>query len=450
MSGPSPGRAAGGAAGDSGTMCRRDAVLVVAVGMERLPGAAFTPGPLERRWRVGRPNEVLSNTARRVSYTNLQLLPLLWDSTVRWHRQREGEVVSPAGFRLSAVELIRLNSPTNAALVEMESPAVANGVALLHGTLPAVRPSDLPKALQLCANIDAHHQEGAQRRWVAEQLPDGCHIAGTEREMLHGVLITPRDELPRLHNDAPASDLSAAEQWLWSMLYATEYPPPLEAGEELRELNLRLPTAIRGVAGARGLSLVGTAADPNPAQPPNYQYYDASSFHLATLQSDALALARLQHIVLDAFGREVVRTGQREPRRRKVGQLERDLLIFRRSYWSADFGRQAVCTAIIRNYQRNAGLPEALHSLVGDLGELSRQVQAAETETTNAILGLLAAVGLPLATGLAIWQGLPQAGAASLYRTLGITCLTTVFLMGTFPGLRSLLVTLFRHRRRRR
>ncbi|MEU1552987.1 hypothetical protein ABZ517_09715 [Streptomyces scabiei] len=431
-------------------MYRRDAVLVVAVDMERAPGTAFTPGPLERRWRVGRHNEVVSNTARRVSYTNPQLLPLLWEPTVRWHWQREGDVVSPAGFQLNAVELIRLNALTNAALVDMEAPAGANGVALLHGTLPAVRPADLPKALQLCANIDAYHQEGAQRRWVAEQLPYGCRVAETEREMLHGVLITPRSELPRLHDGAPAADLGAAEQWLWNMLYATEYPPPLEAGEELRELNLRLPTAVRGVAGARGLSVVGTAADPNPAQPRNYQYYDASSFHLATLQSDALALARLQQIVLDAFGREVVRIGEREPRRRKVGQLERDLLIFRRSYWAADFGRQAVCTAITRNYQRGTGLTDALHSLATDLGELSRQVQAAETETTNAILGLLAAVGVPLATGLAIWQGLPQSGAASLLRTLSVTCLITVFLMGTFPGLRSLFITLFRHRRRRR
>ncbi|MFD8395997.1 hypothetical protein ACFV2N_44105 [Streptomyces sp. NPDC059680] len=422
----------------------------MAVDMNHAPGAAFRPGPLERRWRVGRPNEVVSDTARRSSYTNPQLITLLWEPTLRWHRQRDSEVVSPAGFRLSAVELIRLNASTTAALADMEAPVAANGVALLHGTLPAVRPADLPKALQLCANIDTHHQEGAQRRWVNRQLPDGCRIAGTEREMVHGVLVTPRDELPCLHDGAHAEDLSTAEQWLWNMLYATEYAPPIEAGEELRELHLRLPTAVRGVAGARGLSFVGTAADPNPAQPPGYQYYDASSFHLATLHSDALALARLQQIVLDAFGREVARIGEREPRRRKVGQLERDLLVFRRSYWAADFGRQAVCTAIVRNYQKSCGLPDALQSLVSDLGELSRQVQAAETETTNAILGLLAAIGLPLATGLAIWQGLSQASTASLYRTLGITCLITVLLMSTFPGLRSLFVTLFRHRRRRR
>ncbi|MFI2613728.1 hypothetical protein [Streptomyces sp. NPDC018584] len=355
--------------------------------------------------------------------------------------------MSPTGFRLGAVELIRLNASTGAALADMDTPAAANGVALLHGTLPAVRPADLPKSLQFTANIDAHHRQGEQRQWVSSHLPSGCHIAETEREMVHGVLVTPRYELPIFHEGL---EFDAAEQWLWKMLYATEYAPPHEAGEELRELHLRLPAAVRGVAGARGLSVVGTAADPNPEQPPNYQYYDASSFHLATLHSDALALACLQRIVLDAFGREVARMGESEPLRRKVGQLERDLLTFRRSYWAAEFGRQAVCTAIMRNFQRDCGLPEALQSLISDLGELSRQVQVAETETTNAILGLLAAVGLPLATGLAIWQGLPQASEASLYRTLGITGLTTMLLMSAFPGLRRLFVTLFRRPRRRR
>ncbi|GHC60660.1 hypothetical protein GCM10010349_30130 [Streptomyces flavofungini] len=428
---------------DPGLLHRREVVLVAAVRVERSPDGAFTPGPLQRRWRVGRPNEVVSDTARRSSYTSPRLVPLLWAPDVRWHRESAGDVVSPAGFRLGAVEVIRLGAVMDTALAGMDTPAAANGVALLHGTLPAVRPAHLPKVLQFCANIDAHHRQGEQRQWVARQLPSGCRLAETEREMVHGVLVTPRRELPVLHEGL---ELDAPEQWLWKMLYATEYAPPSEAEEELRELRLRFPTAVRGVAGARGLSVVGTAADPNPEQPPDFQYFDASSFHLATLHSDALALACLQKAVLDAFGREVARMGESEPLRRKVGQLERDLLVFRRGYWAADFGRQAVCTAIIRNLQRGCGLPEALQSLVGDLGELARQVQAAETETTNAILGLLAAVGLPLATGLAIWQGLPQSGAPSLYRTLAVTCVTTVLLMSAFPGLRRLFVTLFRSR----
>ncbi|MFH8491950.1 hypothetical protein [Streptomyces longisporoflavus] len=432
---------------DPDVLYRREVVLIAAVCAERDPGGSFVRGPLEERWRVGRPNEVVSTAGRRSSYTNTQLVPLLWAHDVRWHKRCGPEAVSPDGLQLRAVELIRLGASMDAALGDMDTPALANGVVLLHGTLPAVRPADVPKTLQVCANIDVHYRQGGQRSWVEAQLPDGCRLAAAEREMVHGVLVTARGELPEFH---VGSDLSAADQWLWKMLYTTEYAPPGEAGEELQELRLRLPTALRGVAGARGLSLVGTAPDPNPDQPANYQYYDASSFHLRTLQSDALALACLQRIVLDAFGQEVARMGQREPVRSKVGRLERDLLVFRRSLWAADFGRLAVCTSIMRNVQRGSGLPEILQALVSDLGELSRQVQAAETETTNAILGLLAAVGLPLATGLAIWQGLPQASADSLYRTLGFTCVVTVLLMSTFPGLRRLFVALFRRHGRRR
>ncbi|RSO50653.1 hypothetical protein DMH15_00635 [Streptomyces sp. WAC 06725] len=449
MSGPLPGRPGSSGPGpeEPDALFRREAVLVAAVRIEQAPNDTYTPGPLERRWRVGRPNEVVSHADRRTAYTSPQLVPLLWAPDVRWHREWDEEAVSPAGFRLNAIELVRLGGSMNAALMDMETPAAANGVALLHGTLPAVRPADLPKALQFCVDIDRQHRHGAQRQWVSGQLPNGCRIAETQRKMNHGVFVTARRELPRLDEN---SGLDAAGQWLWKLLNTTEYALPIEAGEELEESRLRLPAHVRGVAGARGLCMVGTAADPNSEQASDYQYYDGSSYHLSTLYADALALAGLQQIVLDAFGREVARMGESEPLRRKVGQMERDLLIFRRSYWAADFGRQAACTAIVRNVRRGCGLPEALQSLVTDLGELARQVQAAETETTNAILGLLAAIGLPLATGLAIWQGLSQADAASLYRTLGITCLTTVLLMIAFPGLRRLFTSLFHRRRRRR
>ncbi|GHE78375.1 hypothetical protein GCM10018785_53170 [Streptomyces longispororuber] len=449
MSGPLPGRPSpfGPGPDEPEALFRREAVLVVAVRIDRTPDGAYTPGPLERRWRAGRPNEVVSRADRRASYTNPQLVSLLWAPDVRWHRECGPDVVSPAGFRLSAVELVRLGGFMNAALMEMETPAAANGVALLHGTLPAVPPADLPKALRFCANIDAHHRQGEQRRWVSRQLPHGCRVADTQRKMVHGVLVTPRNELPRLHDD---SGLDTAEQWLWKMLHATEYVPPTEAAEEMGRLRLPLPSAMCGVAGSLGLVIVGTAADPNTEQAPDYQFYDGSSFHLATLYSEALALVCLQQLVLDAYGREVARMGQSEPLHHKVGQLERDLLVFRRSYWAADFGRQDACATIVRNFQRGCGMPEALQSLAGDLGELARQVQAAETETTNAILGVLAAIGLPLATGLAIWQGLPEADVASLYRTLGVTCLTTVLLMSAFPGLRRLFVSLFHRRGRRR
>ncbi|QEV51344.1 hypothetical protein CP981_06410 [Streptomyces platensis] len=429
---------------DPRALIRRDTVLIIAVHMDDVPGASFRAGPLERRWRVGRPDEVVSSASRRVAYTQRHLEPLLWGQHVRWHREVPQAEASPSRFQLSAIELVRLNDTALSALKDMDSPVHANGVALLHGVLPSDPPAQLPKTLQECADVDPHHGQGAQRAWVARQLPSGCRIADTEREAVHCTLVTAQSGLVRLHPGRAQRNWDSLDQWLWHLHHATLYPPGPEAAEQLHAMRLPLPTKVRGVLGIRGLTLVGTEQDPGVGVPRNY--YDGTSYHLATLYADALALARLQQTVLDAFGSEVARIGEHEPRRRKVAQMERDLLVFRRSYWAAGFGRQGTVDAMVRAWQQSAGLPQSLQSLVSDLGELSRQVQSAETETTNAILGLLAAVGLPLTTGLAIWQGLPQAGSSSLFRILGATGVVTVGLVTLFPGLRRLFVDLFRRK----
>ncbi|WP_435241547.1 hypothetical protein [Streptomyces cucumeris] len=430
-------------------LIRRDAVLIVAVHIDEDPSTPFLPGPLERRWRIGRPDEVVSTASRRAGYTQLHLEPLLWGTDVRWHREVTDATESPARFQLSAVEAIRLNDTMLNALRDMDSPVYTNGVALLHGSLPPDPPARLPKSLQECANIDAHQGEGgAQRAWVAQQLPAGCRIAETEREAVHCTLVTARSSLVQLYEGRTQRGWDSTDQSLWQMHHATLYRPSPEALEQFQPMRLPLPAKVRGVLGLRGLTLMSTDHDPGVGTPRNY--YDGTSYHLATLYADALALARLQQIVLNAFGREVARIGEHEPRRRKVAQLERNLLVFRRSYWTADFGRQGTVDAMVRAWQRSAGLPESLQSLVSDLGELSRQVQSAETETTNAILGLIAAVGLPLTTGLAVWQGLPQAGVMTLWRTLLVTGAVTIILVTFFPGLRRLFLDLFRRRGRGR
>ncbi|ANW19394.1 hypothetical protein [Streptomyces clavuligerus] len=425
---------------DPNTLVRRDAVLIVAVLLDRTPAEPFRPGPLERVWRAGRHDEVVSHAERRAAYTDAGLTPLLWSPEVRWHRETTGPVVSPFGFRLDAVELIRLTGSARQTLAAMGTPPVANGVALLHGTLPPHAPVRMAKTLQECADVNAHRPHPAQRMWVADQLPPGCRIADFERKAVHCTLMTPRGALPPPY-EADLPEWELLDQWLWSMQHATQYPPSDEAREQLDGIRFPLPHCVRAALGSRGLTLIG--ADPEPAR----NYYTGAAYHLTTLYADALALARLQQIVLDAFGAEVARVAEREPGRRPVALLERELLVFRRSYWSAGFGRQENVDEMTRAWQRAAGLPDALQRLTGDLGELSRQVQAAETATTNAILGLIAAFGLPLTAGLAVWAGLPSAGTTSLWRFLGVIAVATAALVVFFPGLRRLLVDLFRRRR---
>ncbi|QKW51347.1 hypothetical protein [Streptomyces buecherae] len=444
MSGAAPDS---GSARDPGALVRRDTVLIVAVRIDAPPPEPFAAGPLVRRWQRADGNDVYSTATRRAEYTSQRLAPLLWDATVRWHAdERLDPGAAPHGFELTAVELIRLNDSVLGMFRRMGARPEANGVALLHGRLPALPPARMPTALRQCADVDAHHAGGAYRDWAARRLPPGCRLSATEREAVYCAFITARDDLPRLNQGAGHASWSTADQWLWQMYHASDFPPGDEAPDELASLRFRLRNNVRGVLGLRGLVLVGTEPDPGREAPNNY--YNGTTYHLTSLYADALALARLHQVVLTAFGTEVARIAEGEPKRREVGQLERDLLVFRRGYWSADFGRQDTVDAVTRTWQRGAGLPETLQSLKDDLGEFSRQVQAAETEMTNAILGLLAAIGLPFGVGLAIWQGLSSSSLTSLGWSLGGIGVVIVLLLVGFPGLRRLLLELWRDRRR--
>ncbi|MFE6775675.1 hypothetical protein [Streptomyces sp. NPDC057702] len=451
MSQPADGGAGGGAPGgapgtaDPDVLVRRDTVLIIAVRIDEPPGAPFHPGPLVRVWRRRRGSgDVDSSTRRRVGHTDQRLVPLLWEPTVRWHTEEVDPRPSPGGFVLSAVELIRLNDSALGMLRRMDVSPTANGVALLHGSLPAKPPAQMPGALRNCADLDPHHADGVHRAWAADQLPPGCRISTAEREAVYCTLLTARGDLPRLTTDStpPGSESwSAVDQWLWQMYHATNFPPGPEARAKLETLRLQLPSKVSGVLGLRGLVLVGS--EPDPGRDDRGNYYNGATHSVATLYADALALARLHEIVLAAFGAEVARIAEGMPRQRVVAQLERDLLVFRRGYWAADFGRTETATTLLRTWRLSAGLADEVQSLKDDLGELSRQVLSRETEASNAILGLLAAVGLPLSVGLGIWQGLPGSGGAALALTLVITGVTIALLLLVFPGLRRLFVHLF-------
>jgi hypothetical protein len=418
-------------------------VLVVALDVTSPPGAPFAPGPLRRTWQ--RDNVVVSTAERRASYAGERLLPLLWDRDVRWHREFPQPLVAPDGFRLTAVEVVCLDAAMRRSLGRLRVQASANAVALLHGELPDVPSRGLPGALEKAADLNAHHVTN-QRAWVTAVLPAGSRLSDTERVAVHGTFIAAADELPRLYDGPVPEGWEAADEWLWATYHISLGLPGPDAQRRLESLRISLRSQVRCLAGQGGFALVGVGPDRDAGR----RYYEGTVFHLATLYSDVLALARLQKFVLEALEGEITGIAQDVPRRADVSRLERDLLVFRRTYWAAGFGFQKEVDQMFRAAQRDSELHDVLRDITGDLAELSRQVQGAESESTNAILGLLAAVGLPLGAGLAIWQGLPSAGVWPLCWTLLAVALLAGGLMVTFPGLRSLLGVLRRGRRDRR
>ena len=427
----------------SSTLARCDVVLVLAVEIHADPSPPFCSGPLQLRWRVGRPDETVASAASRQSYSSPILFPLLWDFGVRWHREVALSVSSPGGLQLSAVEVIRLTADALRSLPGEARP-LTNGVVLLHGTLPVRPAKDVPHALHQVCDIDPGHGR-EQRGWINEQLPQGCSVSSTMREAFSCVLVTAPRRLPRLMPHRAYRHWTPEDQWMWRLYYSARYLPDPQNLEGLRALQIPMSSRVRGLTTFRGLVLTGTGNDPGRGVPENF--YDGTTFQLRTFYADAAALTCLQRILIEAIGARVAQTGRREPRRDEVSRLERDLLAFRRGYWAANFGRRGDVDAILAGCQRELGLPVELTRLVNDVGEFSRQLQAAASETTNAVLGLLTAVGLPVTVGLAIWQGLPSSHSHSLWPTLLIAAASCFGIILVFPGLRRLLVSAFRQGR---
>lgn len=429
---------------DMPALARCDVVLVVPVFIPSEPKEPFEAGPLALRWRIGRRDELAATAESRRSYTSDGLLPLLWANTVRWHHEVSDLAMPKTGFVLSGVEVVRLTPDALRAAGRVDSQK-ANGVALLHGTLPVQNGERVPRALHRTCNIDPSHGR-AQREWISRQLPEGTTVSASTREALACTLITAANRLPRLFPRQEYADWQLEEQWLWSLYYSARYLPDAENIDDLRALRIRMSSKVRGIVSHRGLSLVGTTRDPGRDTPTNF--YDGTTYHLRTLYADAVALACLQRIFLEAIGGAVARTGRHEPKRDEVARLERDLLSFRRTYWSAHFGRREAIDVILAACQDQFGLQAEMDRLTRDLGEFSRQVQAAASETTNAILGLLTAVGLPITVGIAMWQGLADNDYPSLWKTVALSGVVSLGLVLVFPGLKRLLSSIFSWRRR--
>jgi hypothetical protein len=429
---------------DEPALARCDVVLLVPVVVSSEPKAPFEGGPLPLRWRIGRRDEVAAKAESRRSYTSDGLLPLLWADTVRWHREASDLTMPKTGFALSGVEIVRL-TPEALHVAGAVGDRGANGVALLHGTLPVQEGEKVPRALHRTCNIDPSHGVG-QREWIGQQLPEGSAVSSSTREALACTLVTAVNRLPELFPRQEYAEWRLEDRWFWSLYYSARYLPDTENLDDLRALQIRLSSKVRGIVTHRGLSLVGTAQDPGRGTPVNF--YDGTTYHLRTLYADAVALACLQRIFLDAIGGAVAKTGRHEPKREEVARLERELLSFRRTYWSAHFGHRESMDVILAACQRQFGLQAEMDRLVRDLGEFSRQVQAVASETTNAILGLLTAGGLPITVGVAMWQGLADNDYPSLWKTVALSVAVSVGLVVVFPGLKRLLSGIFSLRRR--
>jgi hypothetical protein len=87
-----------------------------------------------------------------------------------------------------------------------------------------------------------------------------------------------------------------------------------------------------------------------------------------------------------------------------VTSLERNIAVFRSTYWRQHQTVHGPASALLRSFQAQHRLPELFAEILAEAADYSRLVQTQETQQISGALGVLTILGLPLGTALSVLQ----------------------------------------------
>lgn len=372
--------------------------VIVPIRMQRLPGPDWQPGPFPNQWtrtRENRQNELIGTSAERLAYINPRLERVLYrrdTHDIRWHKAPVPSSFSPAYYRPKATEVLRL--PTARGV---------NGLLMVHGSIPSRTDGSILDTLKTLANHNPTH--GADvRNWLNSQISDWAEINPASRRATFIALVTPaRDSLGDRFDTTEHEDWTPADQWLWGLSSLARFEPDRTTLETFRSKQIRPSSKLAAVVSRDSVGLVGLAKDPGVGLAGNF--FDGAQFFVEGLYTDALAVAYAQRILIAGLAEAIDSAAASEPTVETLAALEDRVLEFRREYWTTDFAPQGIHDEMILRYREAHDLPERLEQVTRDIADYSRRLQTLATDTTNAVLGFLTIVGLPITIALAGWQG---------------------------------------------
>ena len=174
-------------------------------------------------------------------------------------------------------------------------------------------------------------------------------------------------------------------------------------------------------------------------------FAEALRIYVRTIYADVFALARLQSQLLGTLSSRLANCALKSPI--NVGEVQvaaHDTAVFRAAYVWRNLSDSLTANRLMTDYQTQHDLDGSLRDLREDAASLAQtaSLRAAtlaqrSADRTNASLGILTAVGLPLGVAVAIWQGLGGGGQRLLIAIGAAVFLSAVALL-VVPGLRSL------------
>jgi hypothetical protein len=370
------------------TFARSFAIVVAPVDLLELP--AWEQGPLPVTT-----DGVAATAELRRGYFNERSATALYGPG-RLHRQmasEHGQRQSYDRFDVAGVELFAV--PTGGdrrnALLAVHGELRADGLALVE---------TLARVADLGTGVSAP-------RSFLDDLLEGCGtvMSGLKRATTM-TLATPAAGVLEAPLESSSYDAWGAElQWLWMLASTTspdDYLPAPEYRADLLRSLIHLSARWQALVLRDGAAFLGSGADMSST----YRLSTDAEFHFRTLYLDALLVAQAQRLQLTRIADELAALADPISNPAPLLRLERQLTEFRNIYWWQHLGQQWHANQLLHAYQITHGITELFEQINDELGDYSRKAQTAATQRTEALVGVLAVVGLPLGAALELVHAL--------------------------------------------
>ena len=230
---------------------------------------------------------------------------------------------------------------------------------------------------------------------------------------------------------------TAAERWLWLAASATSferYPPAPAMLNFLSQESVWLSADWQSLVLRDGVAFIGRRADKGESDP----FFNEAERYFRSIYLDALLLGSLQRLSLHQIADNLADLEDPIEHPRRLADIERTSANFRNVYWWQHVTGHGIANDLLRAYQLQHRLPDLLAQVVSELSDYSRQAQTDAAERTNALLGILTILGLPLGTALGLDQALNHHGPGWVFSSGAIALLVSGIVFATAPGRRFL------------
>jgi hypothetical protein len=397
-------------------------VVIAEVQLSALVESGWTAGPLVTKWREGTPKEVTSNTAGRTYYLNEGLESCLYrrDGTpVRWHKIVNVQIACTKA-RFEVVELLQL--PDLAGGLQSD-----RGLAAMHIIARDLTVAEAEDIIYSATNLNLRH--GADmRQGIDSILLGAARLSVNSRRTPAVSFLTATSRLPKLYGGSKFAETTAMQQWLYFLENQARIPPSSDILISAATYDTAISDDYSGRVSRFGIALVAR----HPETGATRGVHESIEFFARGLYVDLMLFAVSQHILLNELSTRTTAALENAATVRALNRMRVSILWYRRLYNRSDFAPQPPYDRMLQQYGTSVDLARSMDRVQHDVDDLATRLQAELTRQTNAILGLIAIIGLPLNLAIAVWKDLSPEKTPGLLITLSVAfTVSLILILGT-------------------